>query len=386
MNAELRDFFTRRSPGTGKAILGIWLACWLAPAYASGLPQGGTITHGQGSISKPSATQMQIDQFSQRMAADFYSFDIAKDHGVNISQPGMESLFVGRITGESATQIFGTLTADGQVMLLNPRGVVFGEGSRVDTASLMASTLNVDVDRVMEGMLELEFSADIAGKIINRGTLTAATGGSVTLLGDEVINEGLIVADMGRVNLASGSKAFVTFDAERLIGVQITEGALGGTGGDSAVANLGEIQAHGGQILLTAKAARDLFSMAVNNEGILRANHAQEVDGEIRLFASEGDTFTSGTIEATSESGRGGSIEVLGERVAVTGGRIDASGATGGGDIKIGGAFQGRGDTPTASHTYVGPDAQIAADATVAGDGGEVIVWADDTTRFHGEI
>lgn len=388
MNAELRDFFTRRSPGTGKAILGLWLTCWLTPAFASGLPQGGTITHGQGSISTPSATQMQIDQFSQRMAADFHSFDIAKDHGVNISQPGMESLFVGRITGESATQIFGTLTANGQVMLLNPRGVVFGEGSRVDTASLMASTLNVDVDKLMDGVLELEFSADLAGKIINRGTLTAATGGSVTLLGDEVINEGLIVADMGRVNLASGSKAFVTFDAERLIGVRVTEGALGGTGGDAAVANSGEIQADGGQILLTADAARDLFSMAVNNEGVLRAN-AAEVDadaGEIRLLARNGDTFNSGSIEATASGGQGGNIEVLGDRVAVTGGRIDASGATGGGDIKVGGAFQGKGDTPTASHTFVGSEAQIAADATAAGDGGEVIVWADNTARFHGDI
>ncbi len=388
MNGRTRHLFTRRSPRLGKGLLALWLVCWLtttSPAFG-GLPQGGKITHGEGSISTPSATQMQIDQYSQRMAADFISFDIAANHGVNIDQPGASAIFLGNISGESATQIFGTLTATGQVMLMNPRGVVFGETARVDTASLIATTLGVDVDRFMSGVLELELSADIAGKIINRGVLNAATGGSITLLGDEVINEGLIVADMGRVNLTSASQAFVTFDPDGLIGVRVTEGALGGSGGDAAVANLGEIQANGGQILLTAHAARDLFSMAVNNEGVLRANSAEKVDGEIRLFASGGDTFTSGTIEATSESGEGGRIEVLGDRIAVTGGRIDASGAGGGGDIKIGGAFQGKGDTPTASHTYVGPDAKIAADATVAGDGGEVIVWADDTMRFHGEI
>ncbi|TVS10942.1 MAG: filamentous hemagglutinin N-terminal domain-containing protein, partial [Gammaproteobacteria bacterium] len=388
MNGSLREFFSRRSPRTGKGIVALWLTCWLtttSPAFA-GLPQGGKITHGEGNISTPSANQMQINQYTQRMAADFVSFDIAGNHGVNISQPGASSVFLGNITGESATQIFGTLTANGSVMLMNPRGVVFGETSRVDTASLMATTLGVDVDKFMSGALELEFSADIAGKIINRGVLNAASGGSITLLGDEVINEGLIVADMGRVNLASASQAFVTFDPDGLIGVRVTEGALGGTGGEAAVANLGEIDANGGQILLTAHAARDLFTMAVNNEGVLRATRAQEVDGEIRLFASGGDTFTSGTIEATADNGTGGSIEVLGDRVAVTAGRIDASGAGGGGDIKIGGAFQGKGDTPTASHTYVGQNAKIAADATVAGDGGEVIVWADNTTRFHGEI
>jgi hypothetical protein len=53
----------------------------------------------------------------------------------------------------------------------------------------------------------------------------------------------------------------------------------------------------------------------------------------------------------------------------------------------VGGGLQGANpDIQNAQRTYVGPDAKIAADATRAGDGGQVVVWADDVTRYYGEI
>ncbi|MDZ7827051.1 MAG: filamentous hemagglutinin N-terminal domain-containing protein [Gammaproteobacteria bacterium] len=385
MSNAIRDYFTRRSPASGRVILGVWLASYLsASTPALALPQDGQVTHGQGSIEATSASTMEIRQASERMAASFSSFDIAAQEAVNVDQPGASSVFLGNISGESATTIFGTLTANGSVMLVNPRGVVFGKGSRVDTASLIASSLGVDVDDFMSGALELEFSADMAGRIVNRGVIQAAKGGSVTLMGDEVINEGLIVAEMGRVDLASGSEAVLTFDQDRLIGLKVTKSALGDLGGDTAVLNSGTIEADGGQIFLSADAARDLFSRAVQNEGILRAKRAEEVNGEI-VLSSTGDTWNSGRIEATADSGTGGSVQVLGDRVAVSG-EIDASGADGGGEILVGGDFQGKGDTQTAKKTYVGPDAELKADATEEGDGGRVIVWADDATQFFGSL
>ena len=48
--------------------------------------------------------------------------------------------------------------------------------------------------------------------------------------------------------------------------------------------------------------------------------------------------------------------------------------------------YQGKGDIPTASRTYVGPDSTIKADATENGDGGKVIVWSDEITGFYGDI
>ncbi|HSG91492.1 MAG TPA: filamentous hemagglutinin N-terminal domain-containing protein, partial [Pseudomonadales bacterium] len=306
MTNALRHFFTRRSPRTGRTIVGLWLASYLtASTPGLALPQDGQVTHGSGTITQTSAKSLQIQQASQRMAASFSSFDIGAQEAVNIAQPGRTSTFLGNINGESATQIFGTLTANGNVILVNPRGVVFGESSRVDVASLVASSLGLNVEEFMAGLTELEFTADMAGKIINRGVIQAASGGSVTLLGDEVINDGLIVAEMGRVDLASASEAILTFDQDGLIGLRVTADSLGSLGGESAVLNTGTIEAGGGQIFLTAAAARDLFSKAVNNEGILRANTAQEVNGEI-VLSSNADTWNSGTIEATSVAGTGG--------------------------------------------------------------------------------
>ncbi|MCH2099171.1 MAG: filamentous hemagglutinin N-terminal domain-containing protein, partial [Pseudomonadales bacterium] len=386
MSNGFREFFTRRSPNSGRTIVGVWLLSYLSASTPGlALPQNGTVTGGEGTITQTSSTTMQIDQATQRMVADFTSFDIGANEAVNIMQPGQTAVFLGNITGESATTIFGTLTANGQVVLINPRGVVFGENSRVDTAALLASTLGVDVDKFMSGALELEFSADSAGRIINRGVIQAASGGSVTLLGDEVVNEGLIVADLGRVNLASGSEAVVTFDNDGLIGVEVTQSALGTLGGEAAVLNTGTIEANGGQIFLTADAAQDLFDRAINNEGILRANTAQEVNGEIVLM-STGDTFTSGELYATSDAGAGGSVQVLGDRVAVTDGTIDVSGTQGGGEVLVGGDFRGEGDVPRAERTFVGADVEIAADATERGDGGQVVVWGNTEIRYLGRI
>ncbi|NJL57776.1 hypothetical protein HC928_23590, partial [bacterium] len=63
-----------------------------------------------------------------------------------------------------------------------------------------------------------------------------------------------------------------------------------------------------------------------------------------------------------------------------------ASGEQGGGDIRIGGDFQGNGNLPNAARTYVDRDSQILANAEVIGDGGEVIVWADNVTAFYGDL
>jgi filamentous hemagglutinin family protein len=96
-----------------------------------------------------------------------------------------------------------------------------------------------------------------------------------------------------------------------------------------------------------------------------------------------GGTVTSrGTLIAP-----GGRVEVLGNRVALLNqAQIDVSAPGGGGTVLIGGDFQGQGTVPTASRTFVGPDVVIRADAIGHGNGGNVIVWADETTRFYGKV
>ena len=121
---------------------------------------------------------------------------------------------------------------------------------------------------------------------------------------------------------------------------------------------------------------------------MIRAGRGDQSGGVIRLVGDGGDTFNSGTLTATSSDGHGGNIDVLGDRVALTSNTlIDVSGKTGGGQVRIGGDYQGGNpDVANATDTYVGADVEIKADAAQQGNGGQVIVWADNNTRYMGSI
>ncbi|HEY9659511.1 MAG TPA: filamentous hemagglutinin N-terminal domain-containing protein, partial [Allocoleopsis sp.] len=114
----------------------------------------------------------------------------------------------------------------------------------------------------------------------------------------------------------------------------------------------------------------------ITNAGQLAVNPGQA----LTLFG--GTVINSGSLTAP-----GGTVQVLGDRVALTdNARIDVSGETGGGTVLVGGDYQGQGTVPNALRTYVGPGVTINADALSSGNGGRVIVWADEATGFYGNI
>ncbi len=135
-----------------------------------------------------------------------------------------------------------------------------------------------------------------------------------------------------------------------------------------------------------------LFGGTVRHSGVVQATSARLDGGRVVLFA-QGDARVSGTVLARrTDAARGGevggAIDVLGDRVALdAGARLDASGAFGGGQVRVGGDFQGANpEVPNARFAWVDGQARIEADATVRGDGGRVIVWSDDTTGSRGAI
>ena len=105
----------------------------LAPlAYSA--PEGGKVIEGQGSISEVSELDTHISQLSQNLLMEFESFDLTQDESVLISQPNAAAWFVGNIVGGSPTAIFGSISANGKVALVNAQGIIFGETSSVSAA------------------------------------------------------------------------------------------------------------------------------------------------------------------------------------------------------------------------------------------------------------
>jgi filamentous hemagglutinin family protein len=260
-------------------------------------PKGGQVVGGQGAIQQNgSATVIQQD--TQSMAIDWQSFNVATTESVQFIQPSSSSAALNRIFDQNPSQIHGAITANGQVFLLNPNGIIFGKEAQVNVGSLVAGTLDMSVKDFMEGRYDLKALEGKHGVVINRGLIKAATGGSVTLVGDAVANEGVIVADYGHVNLAAGRKATLDFDGDGLLRFEVSDEVIeNATALTDAVKNSGTIQAEGGQVLLTGIAAQDVFTNVVNNEGIIKAGRIENKGGVIRLVGIGGTTRNSGTID-----------------------------------------------------------------------------------------
>ncbi|HEX7046769.1 MAG TPA: filamentous hemagglutinin N-terminal domain-containing protein, partial [Gammaproteobacteria bacterium] len=357
-------------------------------AYAG--PTGEQIVGGEGRIVRPDGTTTNIHQNTHRIVINWDSFNVAPNEVVNFYQPSSDAAALNRIFDQNPSEIFGAINANGRVLLVNPNGMIFGQSASVNVGALVASGLDINPDAFMAGDLRFEnANGAMGGLVVNHGLLQAATGGSVSLFGGGVLNTGVIVANYGTVNLAAGEQVTIDFDGDGLINFAVDGELLENAYGiDAAVANEGSIRADSGRVLLSANAANNVFAQVVNNSGVIAAKGIATDGGRVFLTGSGGDTFNSGVIDVSSAEGEGGTVHVLGDRVAlIEDATIDASGAKGGGTVLVGGDYQGSNpDIHNAARTYVGSDVVIDASATDAGDGGEVIVWSDEITRFYGEI
>lgn len=355
------------------------------PATAPALPTGPAPGAGQTEVAITGPGQMRITQGTPRAVLNWNGFSIARGERLDIRQPDAQSVLLNRVAGPGASVIDGSLFANGRVFLLNPDGILFGSNAQVQVGGLLASTLRLDDADFLAG--RYRFSAGNPGaRAENRGSLTAGERGFVFLLGERVANDGSIGARMGTVALAAGEQVTLDFQGDGLSSLRIDKAAF-----DAAVANRGMLAADGGQVLLSAHAAQALSDAVLTQTGVVRARSLTERNGRILLDGgANGVTLLGGTLDVSAaQSGlRGGRADVLGWHVGLLdGAAIDASGEAGGGAVHVGGGRGGADPAlPNADAVYAAPDVRIRADATNAGNGGSVIVWADQAMRYHGAI
>src|SRR5450830_1406719 len=375
-----------RAKGKGKSANRRLIASVLLAASHSAMagPTGGQVTAGNGTINQNGATTT-VTQGSQNLSLNWQSFNTSSGETVNFLQPSASAIAVNRISGNSATQFYGTLNANGQVYLINPNGVLFGAGSQINVGGLVASTL--DTGDAGLGGATRRFTGTGSGSIINQGAINSAKGGYVAFVGNTVANQGAIKA--GTVALGAGSDVTLSFSGDSLVQLQVNQSTL-----NNLAENGGLINADGGAVWLSAGARDAVLASVVNNTGIIRARSVEQVGGTIVLGAGSAGTATnSGTLDAAGVAGgttggtTGGTVKVLGGAVTLAAGSlIDVSGAGGGGTALIGGNFLGAGPEQHAHTTTVQAGAAINADAINTGNGGNVAVWSDKITQFDGSI
>ena len=359
-----------RSSGTQfrrKAVaLGVAMAI-ASSAYAN--PTGMSVVAGQ-ATAQTIGNLMQITN-TPGAILNWQQFNIDVGQTTQFIQQNAASQVFNRVTGGDVSQILGTLQSNGQVFLINPAGVFFGQGAVVDTAGFLASTLAASDTDLLNGHLRFNDSTGTAGNIVNQGSLTTHSGGSIVLLAPNIENSGIIHAD-GEVLLAAGHSVTIVDMRHPTIGLTVAAKE-----GDKAV-NLGQI--------ISKNAS--LFSHLVKNSGVVEATGARLGEGGVIRFIAQGDVLAGGQVLAESAQGQGGEIDITGQRVAVlSGARISADGATGGGTVHVGGGWKGQDDSlSNAQQTVVQANTQISANATTNGNGGEVVVWADGHTAVDSEV
>ncbi|MEY2994003.1 MAG: hypothetical protein RL357_938 [Pseudomonadota bacterium] len=303
---------TARSVGkSGAGVSGALIASVLLSTGASAqdlaagaLPTGGQVSAGQATIATQ-GTVMDVTQSSQRATIHWQGFDIGRDATVRFNQPSASAVTLNRVVGASPSMINGAMNANGQVILVNANGVVFANGSQVNVGGLVATTKQITDANFQAG--HYVFEGDSKASVLNLGTINAARGGYVALMGKEVGNQGTISATGGRVELAGGERFTLNLNGNSMLNLTIDQGAL-----DTLVANGGLIQADGGVVHLSTQAVDDILNGMVNHTGVIEANSlSTNEQGEVILFAHGGTANIGGEIKA-----QGGFVETSGDAFA----------------------------------------------------------------------
>jgi filamentous hemagglutinin family protein len=373
------------------------LVCLQMCKLLEALPQGSTLISGEAHLHTPRPQHLTIE-VSDKAILHYQSFHIAEGESVRFIQPSSSSSVLNRIVGEDPSRILGHLSANGRVFLINPHGMCFGPQATINTASFLASTLNIANDDFLNDRLifSLEKGSEKAS-IVNQGHLTASPEGFIALLAPVVHNQGMITAKAGNVLIAAANKVTLDFSGDGLMQFTV-EGDLK----EALIENAGSIQAAEGKIHLSMKMAHQALKMVVNTEGLSQATTIEEINGMIRLVdtsvlladnvsvegGANSQLHVAGVIDTSKKASslQGGSIEILGDTITLQGASLDASGDFGGGEILIGGNYQGKGIQHNAKRTLVDNNTRILSDAYTEGDGGRVIIWSDDTTLFNGQV
>ncbi len=320
---------------------------------------------------------------------DWETFNIAQSEGLYFDFTAVadgsfdaSSVVINKVQN-GTTNIAGWLGSDGHVVLINPRGVLFGQGASVNVAALTAAAMEGDID---------SGSGDFAFNLIDPSSISSEDGESrsvtveagsviragrgITLIGESVKNSGLLSTAQdqgelvgGNINIHTGGRVTLSLGGDGLIGVEVEKEALDDEF-DAAyeILNSGTVDAV--QVVMKAGAADSIYSAAVNNTGDVLATGIDTSGGTITLGA-----YGAGTAKIEND----GTLNVSnGEIENAVAGSIDVTAK----DVVLGTDSELIADASTYTNTDTDPDTVID---TVA-DGGDITVSASQSLTLAGSI
>jgi filamentous hemagglutinin len=266
-----------------------------------------------------SGKTLAVTQTSNNATLNWASFNISGDGKVVFQQPSSTSVALNRIYDANPSSIFGALSANGQIYLINANGFLFGATSTVNVAGLIASSLNLTdstfnsgvLSPLVNGLPALEqftgnpqhFSDDFGAKLTNTGSitvqngaqLTASSGGRLLLAAPTVDNAGTLTAPDGQIVLAAGQNIYLQASQDPSVRGLIVQ-VDGGTSAASQLMGVtneatGDLSAPRGNVTLTG--------LMINQDGRISATTSVSANGSVTLEAADKPSVASNPLTAT---------------------------------------------------------------------------------------
>jgi filamentous hemagglutinin family protein len=334
----------------------------LPTSYVWANPAGEAVVGGAATFQRDGNT-LTVNQATDRLAVNWQSFNIAAGERTHFNMPSSTSAALNRVIGGNPSSIYGSLSANGILYLINPSGILVGPGGTVNAASFMASTLDVSTEQFMNAKngAGMNFYGSSGESIINQGNITAEKG-DVFLVAQKVENRGTINAANGTVGMVgSGQNTDVMVHEVGGNGFAIRVAQLQGEAATGSNRDLpdGEELLNEGTISAAQaelNASGNVYALAIRNSGTIRAKAVvANADGTVRLDGGLGDVINTGKMYAKN----------AGDDATAAGGKIDIAG-----------------QSITAS-----PESIItAAGGEQGGSGGSVKIDSEDTTIVQGKV
>ena len=314
---------------------------------------------------------MTLLQKSGAIVVNWDSFDIGKGYTLRFVQPtGGRAL--NKVRGGDPSLLDGALQANGEVMIENGAGIIFGKNARVNTGSLVATALSI-AQNAMGDLTDMNstkalnlyqirnagdandasnplrpvFGGDegkTAGFVATEpgAVIQSLSGGKVILVAPRVVNKGLIESPSGQTVLAAGKTVYLyaTEDAAQrglLVAVDNFTDATLGQIEDQTKVELGlkntdkvpdEIQrlgtvenvreggAYTSGLVRADKGTINLVGAAIRQKGQLTATTAVKAQNGAIFIQAMKDTFNDGGVRkaktlGTVELGADSITEVL---------------------------------------------------------------------------
>ncbi|HUX25545.1 MAG TPA: filamentous hemagglutinin N-terminal domain-containing protein, partial [Burkholderiales bacterium] len=160
-------------PARKRLIAAAIASCFVnAPAWAN--PTGPQVVNGAASFSQ--AGKLLTVNNTNGAIINWNSFSIGASETTRFNQASASSSVLNRVIANDPSVLLGTLSSNGKVWLVNPAGILVGQGAKIDVAGFVASTLNVANQDFLAGRLNFGATPN-AGSIQNDGQITTPSGG-----------------------------------------------------------------------------------------------------------------------------------------------------------------------------------------------------------------